>query len=145
MPHKDRKNRKKRGSRTAGWGRIGQHRKTGQKGGRKAGRHKHLWSYVLRYDPDYFSKKGFSSSRQRKLNIVNVGKLEDLATNLSVEKKLDEIDGRAFLDLERLGYDRLLGFGDVAKPFSVKVKSYSRSAARKLEEAGGRLIIEKAK
>ena len=99
----------------------------------------------MRYDPDYFSKKGFSSSRQRKVNTVNLGKLEDLATSLSVEKKLDEIDGRAFLDLEKLGYDKLLGFGAITKPFSVKVKSYSESAARKLEEAGGSLVTEKAK
>ena len=99
----------------------------------------------MRYDPDYFSKKGFSSSRQRKLNTVNVGNLETLATKLSAEKKLDEMDGRAFLDLEKLGYDKLLGFGDITKPFSVKVRSYSKSAASKLEKAGGGLIIEKAK
>lgn len=118
---------------------------TGQKGGRKVGRHKHLWSYVLRYDPDYFSKKGFSSSRKQNVRVVNVGKLEDLATDLSVQEKLDEMDGQPFLDLEKLGYGKLLGFGDITKPFSVKVESHSKSAAKKLEEAGGRLITEKAK
>lgn len=89
MPHKLRKTRKKRGTRTVGWGRVGQHRKGGQKGETRSGRHKHLWSYVLRYDPDYFSKKGFYSPNRRKANAVNIGELEDLATKLSAEKGLD--------------------------------------------------------
>ena len=123
MPHKLRKTRKKRGTRTVGWGRVGQHRKGGQKGETRSGRHKHLWSYVLRYDPDYFSKKGFYSPNRRKVKAVNVGELEDLATRLSAEKGLEEKEGLAFLDLDRLGYNKLLGMGKLTKPFSIKVAS----------------------
>ncbi len=143
MPHKLRKIRKKRGTRTVGWGRVSQHRKSGQKGGKKAGRHKHLWSYVLRYEPDYFCKKGFHSPRRKKINSINVGELEDLAGKLSTKKSIEEKNGTTFLDLDKLGYDKLLGMGKVAKPISVKVASYSRSAAMKVEEAGGKLIGKK--
>jgi len=143
MPHKLRKTRKKRGTRTVGWGRIGQHRKSGQKGGRKVGRHKHLWSYVLRYEPDYFTKKGFYSPRRKKVNVANVGELEELAMKLSAEKILEEKEGLVFLDLDELGYNKLLGMGNVAKPFSIKVTSYSASAAKKVEKAGGKLITGK--
>lgn len=144
MPHKLRKIRKKRGTRTVGWGRIGQHRKSGQKGGKgKAGRHKHFWSYVLRYEPDYFSKKGFYAPRRKKVNVVNVGELEDLAMKLSAEKGLEERNGMAFLDLGKLGYNKLLGMGNVTKPFSIKVVSYSESAAKKVGEAGGTLTTGK--
>ncbi|MDH5448651.1 MAG: 50S ribosomal protein L15 [Candidatus Bathyarchaeota archaeon] len=143
MPHKLRKTRKKRGTRTVGWGTVGQHRGVGQRGGHgKAGRHKHLWSYVLRYEPDYFSKKGFYSSRRKKVNAVNIGKLEELAMNLSAEKGLEERDGMSLLDLDKLGYDKLLGMGIITKPFSIKVASYSESAAKKVEEAGGKIITE---
>jgi large subunit ribosomal protein L15 len=142
MPQKLRKTRKKRGTRTVGWGLVGQHRKSGQKGGRKVGRRKHLWSYVLRYEPDYFSKKGFSSSRRKKVNAVNIGKLEELAMRLFTEKSLEKRDGMAFLDLDKLGYNKLLGMGNVTKPFSIKVASYSESAAKKVEEAGGKLVTE---
>jgi len=142
MPHKLRKIRKKRGTRTVGWGRVGQHRKSGQRGERKSGRHKHLWSYVLRYDPDYFSKRGFHYPLGEKANVVNVGELEELATKLSAKKSLEEKEGIAFLDLDRLGYNKLLGMGSVTKPFSIKVASYSKSAAKKVEEAGGKLITE---
>lgn len=143
MPHKLRKTRKKRGTRTVGWGVVGQHRKSGQKGGRNVGRHKHLWSYVLRYEPDYFSKKGFYSSQRKKVNVVNVGELEELTVKLSTEKNLEERNGLLFLDLDKLGYNKLLGMGNITKPFSVKVASYSESAAKKIEGAGGKLITDK--
>lgn len=143
MPRKTRKTRKKRGSRTVGYGRVGQHRKTGQKGRRKAGRHKHLWSYVLRYEPDYFTKKGFHAPRKKCVNVLNVSDLNELATKLSTDKSLEERDGMAFLDLDKLGFSKLLGLGNLNKPFSVKVASYSESAAKKIKEAGGKLITEK--
>lgn len=144
MPHKLRKTRKKRGSRTVGWGRVGQHRKTGQKGGRKVGRRKHLWTWVLRYEPDYFSKKGFYSARRKEINAVNVGELEELARKLSIERELPEKDAMPFLDLDQLGYSKLLGTGTLAKPFSIKVTSYSKSAAEKVEEAGGKIVTKEA-
>ena len=109
------------------------------------GRRKHLWSYVLRYEPDYFMKKGFYSSCRKKVNLLNVGELEELAMKLSAEGRLDEKSGIAFLDLGKLGYNKLLGMGNITKPFSIKVASYSKSAARKVKEAGGKLIIEKVK
>jgi len=144
MPHKLRKSRKKRGSRTVGWGRVGQHRKGGQKGETRSGRHKHLWSYVLRYEPEYYSKKGFYSPSRRRVKAMNVGDLEDLAMKLSAGEGLEEREGLAYLDLDRLGYNKLLGMGRVTKPFSIKIASYSESAAKKVEEVGGRLITQKA-
>ncbi|MDI6690849.1 MAG: uL15 family ribosomal protein [Candidatus Bathyarchaeota archaeon] len=139
MPHKLRKIRKKRGSRTVGYGRVGQHRKSGSKGERKAGRHKHLWSYVLRYEPDYFGKKGFTSpkSLKQKQKVINVGKLEELAKTASEEK-----EGKIFLDLESLGYTKLLGTGKITKPLIVKVASCSKSAVEKIKEAGGQILLE---
>jgi large subunit ribosomal protein L15 len=139
MPHKLRKIRKKRGSRTVGYGRVGQHRKSGSKGERKAGRHKHLWSYVLRYEPDYFGKRGFTSpkSLKQKEKVINLGKLDELAKK-APEKK----DEKIFVDLESLGYTKLLGTGKVTKPLVVKVASCSKSAAEKIKEAGGQILME---
>lgn len=140
MPHKLRKIRKKRGSRTQGYGRVGQHRKSGSKGYRKAGRHKHGWSYVIRYEPDYFEKKGFTSpkSLRQKENIINVGKLDEIAENISTSKEKDKI----LIDLERLGYTKLLGTGKVTKPLIIKVSSCSKSAAEKIKKAGGEIQME---
>ncbi|HEY4674894.1 MAG TPA: uL15 family ribosomal protein [Candidatus Bathyarchaeia archaeon] len=140
MPHKLRKIRKKRGSRTQGYGRVGQHRKTGSKGMRKVGRHKHLWSYVLRYEPDYFSKRGFTSpkSLRQETKIINVGKLDEMAKKFSVEEE----KGKPMVDLTDMGYTKLLGTGKVTRPLAIKVASYSKSAGEKIKEAGGEILAE---
>ena len=135
MPTKDRKVRKYRGSRTHGWGQVGQHRARGGRGGTgKAGLDKHKWSYVIKYDPTYWLKKGFVSTKAlgKKVSIINVGKLDDLVDKLESEKKLERTEKKIFLDLESLGYDKLLGTGEIAKPMLVKVASYSEAASRKL-------------
>jgi len=144
MPHKLRKIRKKRGSRTCGYGRVGQHRKSGTKGERRAGRHKHLWSYVIKYEPDYFGKRGFTSpkSLQRRDSPINLSQLEELIEKLSAEKKLEEKNGKIFIDLEKLGYTKLLGMGKISKPVVVKVQAFSASAAEKVQAVGGQIIKE---
>jgi len=146
LPHKDRKVRRQRGSRTHGWGQIGQHRAGGGRGGHgKAGLDKHKWTYIIKHDPDYFKKKGFVSTRTlgTKVSVINVGKLDDLVDKLDAEKKLERKEKKIFLDLESLGYDKLLGTGEIIKPMLVKVASYSEAASRKLEEAGGQILKEK--
>ncbi|MEM2816478.1 MAG: uL15 family ribosomal protein [Candidatus Bathyarchaeia archaeon] len=137
MPHSLRKTRKKRGSRTCGYGRVGQHRKSGSKGYRRAGRHKHGWTYVITQEPDYFGKNGFTSPRSLKRadKIINVGELNELAEKLQLKE-----GETPFLDLDGLGYTKLLGKGRIVKPIKVKIAACSRSAAEKIKEAGGQVI-----
>ena len=145
MPTKDRKVRRQRGSRTHGWGQVGQHRARGGRGGTgKAGLDKHKWTYVIKHDPTYWEKKGFVSARtlNKTVKIINVGKLDDLVDKLESEKKLEKKEKKIFLDLEKLGYNKLLGTGEVSKPMLVKIASYSEAASRKLEEAGGQILKE---
>jgi large subunit ribosomal protein L15 len=132
MPHKLRKTRKMRGSRTHGYGRIGQHRDAGSKGQRKVGRHKHLWSYVTTYEPDYFGKKGFTSpqSLKRKENTLNIKQLNAL----TVEKDTAQVN------LTSLGYTKLLGTGKITKPLTVTVPTCSKTAAEKIKKAGGKVL-----
>ena len=134
MPHKLRKIRKFRGSRTVGYGRIGQHRDSGSKGHRKVGRHKHLWSYVTTYEPDYFGKNGFTSpqSLHRHENTINLIKLEEIMKTSQEEKPQ--------INLTAMGYTKLLGSGKVTKPLTVQVSSYSKSAAEKIKKAGGEIV-----
>jgi large subunit ribosomal protein L15 len=143
LPHNKRKVRKQRGSRTHGYGQIGQHRGGGGRGGHgKAGYDKHKWTQVLRYDPTYWEKTGFTPAKTTKTNIINVGDLADLADKLESEEKLKKKEKKIFLDLENLGYDKLLGTGKITQPILVKVAAYSETASRKLEEAGGQILKE---
>jgi large subunit ribosomal protein L15 len=129
MPHKLRKIRKTRGSRTQGYGRIGQHRDSGSKGARKVGRHKHLWSLIVTSEPSYFGKHGFTSpkSLHTKVSTINLGKLDQLAQGVEI-------------NLTELGYTKLLGAGKITKPLTVHVASYSKSASEKIKLAGGKII-----
>ena len=139
MPHGLRKTRKKRGSRTHGFGRVGQHR--GQKGGHgNAGFHKDRWTHVIKFEPDHFGKRGFTSpkSLRRKVNVINVGVLDEMAERFSETMK----NGKFFIDLGSLGYTKLLGTGNVTGKLVVKVPSCSKSAAQKIEGAGGQISAE---
>jgi len=138
MVHRKRKVRKQRGSRTYGWGQVGQHRAGGRKGGKgKAGRSKHKWTYTVKYAPNYFGKRGFHKPMSQKETTINVGELEELATCTAAEEK-----GK-IIDLEKLGYDKLLGAGNVNRAMNIEVKSCSKSAAKKIQEAGGKILIKR--
>lgn len=138
MPTRLRKTRKRRGSRTMGWGQVNQHRKHGAKGGYgRAGRHKHKWSWVTAYQPDYFGSHGFVTPNPSKTEKwLNVGQVEQLA-----EKYMGD-DG--ILDLVSLGIEKLLGSGRISKGIKIRVTSATESARKKVEEAGGELLIAKA-
>jgi len=114
------------------------------KGDRKVGRHKGLWTYTIKHDPDYFGRRGFTSHRslKQKTNTINIGKLSELTEKLDREKQLEKREGKAFLDLDKLGYQKLLATGTINKPVIVKVESYSETAAKKIEEAGGQILKE---
>ncbi len=129
MPHKLRKIRKTRGSRTQGYGRIGQHRDSGSKGHRKVGRHKHLWSLVVTSEPNYFGKNGFTSpqSINRKESTLNLQQLGEIAQNGTV-------------NLTSMGYTKLLGTGRVTKALTVTVPTCSKAAQDKIQQAGGKVI-----
>jgi large subunit ribosomal protein L15 len=134
MPHKLRKIRKFRGTRTIGYGRIGQHRDSGSKGNRKVGRHKHLWSKVVTSQPNYFGKHGFVSP-QSKTRI-------DKPINLQALDQL-QITGTT-VNLTALGYTKLLGTGKLTKALTIEVEAVSKTAATKVQEAGGKLITPQA-
>ena len=131
-----------RGSRTHGYGQIGQHRKTGGKGGRKAGRHKAGWTYIIKYEPNYFGKRGFTSPKglRSKHSIINVGQLEELADRLATKERLEKTKKKSVLDLHKLGYSKLLGMGNVTRPLLVKIVAHSENAAKKLEKVGGQIL-----
>ena len=99
---------------------------------------------MIKYEPNYFGKRGFKPSRSlgKEINVINVGDLEGLAERLAIEGRLEMRGGKALIDLDKLGYDKLLGEGNVTKPILVKVTSLSEGAAKKIEEAGGQVLKE---
>jgi large subunit ribosomal protein L15 len=143
MPHNLRKVRKMRGSRTHGYGQIGQHRRSGSRGGKgHAGMHKHRWTYVQRYEPDYFSKDKFKPPNQAQPSIINLKQLEEIAQKLQQARKSKR--GKISIDLKEMGYDKLLGSGKITTAMSVKIPSCSEGAKKKIEDSGGEVITKAA-
>lgn len=138
MPHRKRKTRKLRGSRTMGYGRVGQHRKSGMRGGYgRAGMHKHKWSYTIKYEPEHFGKHGFKSI-ERELRIINVEDLEELIRE--GKYTLDE-SNVPVIDLSKEGFDKLVGRGRINAKVKVIVKKASKKAISKIESLGGKVVI----
>ncbi|MEM3143526.1 MAG: uL15 family ribosomal protein [Candidatus Nitrosotenuis sp.] len=132
-----RKTRKFRGSRTHGWGQIGQHRASGHKGGLgNAGMHKHLFSTLLRDNPDHFGHD--STHPPHPLITKKWASVRDLDDLFAKHGKQE--GGKKVVDLDSLGYDKLLGGGQVKSAYSVKVTRYTASAEEKIKKAGGEVL-----
>ena len=131
-----RKSRRMRGSRTHGWGQVGQHRSAGHKGGHgKAGMHKHHWTRTVLLEERIFGPKGFQPPKRtitRKW--ANVGDLDSLFLKHGKTE-----DGKNVLDLAALGYEKLLGSGRVSKAYSVLIAAAVPNAKSKVEAAGGKV------
>lgn len=133
-----RKSRKQRGSRFCGWGQIGQHRASGSRGGvGNAGKHKHFYMRTLKEEPDHFGHEQFHALRQSDiLRWINLKDLNELVKYSEANE-----DGKIILDLNKLGYDKVLGSGIINSAFTVKVKKISNSAKNKIIAAGGEVLI----
>ncbi len=141
MGTRHRKSRKRRGSRTCGWGQIGQHRKSGSRGGHgHAGMHKHKWTWVLRYDPDYFGKHGFYRPNMREIRSMNLIQLSTLVENLERRGELKLMDGMPVINLSALGVGKLVGRGKLDRRLVIIVDGWTERAEKAVREAGGKLL-----
>lgn len=149
MPHPKRDTRKYRGSRTHGYGRVGQHRKGGQRGGKgKAGLHKGGWTWTVKYDRYHFGKYGFSrpqrTLRSSETRFLNIGQIEDMLDNLLDQKIAKKEAGKISVNLLKLGITKVLGNGNISHPIAITAPSFSKIAIKKIEAAGGKTIVPKA-
>ncbi len=130
---KRKKHVKMLGKRTHGYGSHKKHRGAGSKGGRGcAGSKKHKKTWILRYERGHLGKRGFKSLKQRNIKPV------ERAINLrNIEKLLEK--GSMEIDLTELGYDKVLGSGEIEKPLVIKAKLFSKRAEEKIQKAGGKV------
>lgn len=140
---KSRKSRKKRGSRTVGGGGSSKRRHSGHRGGKGlAGSHKHRWRKILERAPGHFGKRGFKRPQavQRSVGTINVGELDERADELVRDEVAKREGEKLVIDVSELGFDKVLGGGQVTRPMRVIADEFSGSAKRKLERAGGEAV-----
>lgn len=141
MPTRVRKTRKHRGSRTHGFGQIGQHRKHGSKGGRGlAGSHKHKRTWFLKYDPNHHGKKGFRPPNPHGRKVATLAKLSQLAEKLRDTGGATYLEDRLLVDLGKRGYTKLIGSGKVDAKLHVVTDKWTKRSEQKITEAGGRIV-----
>ncbi len=143
IPRARKKSRKLRGrTRTMGWGRIGQHRKSGSRGGHgAAGMGKHKKSWMLKYAPDWLGKRGFRNPTSRgEPTTIDLEGLENLVSELASKNQV-RVEGDVYVvDLGQLGYQKLLGSGKISIKVKVAVQEATSKAIEKIKEAGGEVV-----
>jgi large subunit ribosomal protein L15 len=106
----------------------------------KAGRKKHKWTYVVKYEPNYFGKHGFQRKWVPQPATLNVGEVDERVPQLlAAGIATQTVDGIS-IDLGQLRVKKLLGSGDIRHQLDVTVGAWSRGAQRKIGQAGGTII-----
>jgi len=130
MARLKKRNRKFNGSRNHGKGNAKNCRGKGNKGGwGRAGMHKHRFTYITAYEPDFFGVHGFASLKKVRIKTVNLHVIEQLA----LMDKLENKGGKATFEFE----GKILGSGHITKPVHVRALSFSEGAIEKIKKAGG--------
>ncbi|MBD3352113.1 MAG: 50S ribosomal protein L15 [Candidatus Lokiarchaeota archaeon] len=155
--------RKYRGHRTHGYGNCQGRRKAGRKGGHglTAGWKKYKKATYLkqkslgfpnekygknRPSPWIHGKHGFKRPQKirriQKVNAINIGNL-DAKIDKWVEEGMAEKSGSTYtVNLDKVGFQKLLARGNVNKKINVKVKRASIYAVEEIENAGGSVDVQ---
>ena len=147
--HKRRKFSRMRGTHTHGWGAKKKHRGAGHRGGRgMAGSGKRADqkkpTILKLYGNDYFGRHGFNRPQKllRKIKTINLDNLQG-KLDFYVKKNLATKDKDFYVvDLDKLGYQKLLGGGNLKVKLRISAQYFSESAVKKIEEKGGIILGE---
>jgi len=129
-----------------GWGRIGQHRKSGSRGGfGLVGFHKHKWTWTIKYAPHWFGKHGFTQPPTivAEINAINVSELDEIARDMLRQGIAQKEDNKIVIDVSVLGFNKVLGRGKITLPLKVITPAITERAREKIEAAGGEVVISK--
>merc|ERR1712193_409573 len=140
-----RKTRHKRGHRTMGYGRVGQHRKSPGCRGLAGGMH-HERINMNKYHPGYYGKCGIRKLQWQKnwdhCPTINTDKLWSLVSEEVKAQAAAKKDAALVIDVTKSGYFKVLGKGTMPKiPVIVKAKFFSQTAEKRIKEAGGACVL----
>ena len=143
-----------RGTRTQGYGRVGQHRKAGQRAGKGKTTQwkKSKKSYYLKQkelgfpDPDWdFGKRGFKRpqdiNRIYQVNALNIKDLDSKIEDLTLKNVATKTGNTYTINLKDINIQKILGRGDINKKINLTVDKASKRAIEKIESAGGKVTL----
>ena len=143
-----------RGTRTQGYGRVGQHRKAGQRAGKGKTTQwkKSKKSYYLKQkelgfpDPDWdFGKRGFKRpqdiNRIYNVNALNLKDLDSKIEDLTLKNIATKSGNTYTINLKDINIQKILGRGEINKKINLTVSKASKRAIEKIELAGGKVTL----
>lgn len=146
MRRRNKKVRKQRGSRSHGWGTVKGHRGKGHRGG--VGNAGVLTRHLIRTIKtswDKIGKTGFKRPQSiiKKDNTINVSQIDAMIPRLLLEGKAfrPEEGEPIVINLDELGYTKVLGSGDLSYPLKVITEKASERAISKIEAQGGSVVL----
>ncbi len=130
---------RQRASHTHGWGSKKKHRGAGNRGGRGmagTGKRGDQIKTLIWKDKKYFGKHGFKKKGIKKeIRTINIDYIEE---NLNKFQKEGDV-----IDLNKHGYTKLLGKGNIKTKLKIKINNASKKAVEKIKKAGGDVILPK--
>ena len=89
-------------------------------------------TWMVKYDPDHFGRKGFKVPVKAR-NVVRAITLRDLDI---LARKI----GKTEIDISEFGYDKVLSKGSLTQPLTIKAGKIVERARKKIEESGGKVV-----
>ena len=135
MPvRKKKKSGRYRATRTCGCGNAKNRRGKGNKGGwGRAGMKKHRFTYITRYEPGFFGKKakGFVRQNKSKVRVINIR---------DIESELNSPQYKEQKHRTLVFCGKVLGAGQITRAVEVRAVSFTKTAIKKIETAGGKTV-----
>jgi large subunit ribosomal protein L15 len=142
VTRRKKKSRKHRGGRTHGWGFGKRHRGKGHKpyrgsGVGKRGAHRETLYYSKGAEP--IGKHGMQVLPMVSVTekTINLKELEENLPRLLAAKVIEKKSDAYVIDLNKLGYAKLLSEGSVKNKMQITCRNCSAKAKEKVESAGG--------
>ncbi len=138
MKRRAKKTCKQRGSRTHGWGAGKRHRGKGSRAGTgfagagKRGQQK-MTMYLAQGGKRVIGYKGMRLFRREKpAKVINLGEIDARIEKWASENLVKKEKDTYIIDLKSLGYDKVLGTGELSHKVKIIADSFSESAKKKL-------------
>lgn len=97
----------------------------------------------MKYMPEYFGKHGFVRPPEvrTRVNSIDVGEIDERLDELLQQGIARQEEKKFVVDVRKIGFDKVLGGGQVTHPLEITAVNFSEHAKRKLEEAGGKAVV----
>ncbi|MBN4049216.1 50S ribosomal protein L15 [archaeon AH-315-M20] len=136
---------KYRGSKTHGGGSMKKRRGAGNRGGRGAAgsgkradtKKPSLWK------GKYFGKHGFKSKKIKDIKPINIDYIDQNINKLISKEQASKENEFFSINLEKLGFNKLLGTGKATNKYKITVLYASKKASEKIKNSGGEIILIK--